>query len=61
MLLFIIGKAKVLVGALKAFKRSNPNRLTELDRQMGVLRGYRKRAEGHRRRAFKEWLLVSEG
>jgi hypothetical protein len=60
-LLFIITKTKVLVGALKIFKRRNRNRLTELDRQMGVLRGYRKRAEGHRRRAFKEWQLVSEG
>ena len=48
-----------LVGALKIFKRGNPNRPAELNRRMRTLRGYRKRAEGRRNRVFSEWLRVS--
>ena len=49
-----------LVGALKIFKRSNPNRPAELNRRMNRFRGYRKRAESRRNRAFTEWLRSYE-
>ena len=45
-----------LVGALRLFRRSSPNRPIALDRRMQVLRGYRQRAEGRRRRALKASL-----
>lgn len=48
-----------MVGALRIFKRSNPNRPAELHRRMRRLRGYRKRAEGRRRRAFEGRMKTS--
>ncbi len=52
-------KREYLVGALRIIKRSNPNRPAALVRKMQTLRGYRKRAEGRRNRAFNEWLAAS--
>ena len=48
-----------VVGALKIIRRSNPNRPAALNRRMKTLRGYRKRAEGRRNRAFSAWLRAS--
>lgn len=47
-----------IVGSLKIFKRSNPNRPAALARKMQTLRSYRMRAEGRRNRAFSEWLAA---